>query len=133
MCITPRGRREEYFVPERGRNPIDMLITIAEVGALYCKELEKVFYTRIKYVLLTKIVRYCGYNVLVRPNVYLFSLHNSSIRSNVSIYPMWHIDATSDIKIGNNVAIVHGTTITSSTYRYNNANLLIKDQSSLLL
>ncbi|WP_223280427.1 acyltransferase [Virgibacillus halodenitrificans] len=87
----------------------------------------------IRYILLKTIAEKCGDNVSVHPQVYLFNPQGLSIGNNVSIHPMSYIDAAGKIKIGNDVSIAHGVTIMSSTHRYENRDVAIKDQSIDLL
>lgn len=87
----------------------------------------------IRYILLNTITKECGDNVSVHPNVYLFQLKNLSIGNNVSIHPMCYIDASGGINIGNDVSIAHGSTIMSTTHRYDDFRIPIKDQSVDLL
>lgn len=87
----------------------------------------------LRYILLKSIANKCGDNVSIQPNVYIFCPHKLSIGDNVSIHPMCYIDATGGIYIGNDVSIAHGSTIMSSTHRYDNLDIPIKDQPVELL
>lgn len=87
----------------------------------------------IRYVLLKSIAKKCGENVSIHPQVYIFNPQRLSIGDNVSVHPMCYIDAAGKINIGNDVSIAHGTTIMSSTHRYDNMDIPIKDQPVDLL
>ena len=82
----------------------------------------------LRYALLKSICKYCGDNVSVHEGVYLLEPQNLSIGNNVSIHPMCYIDATGEIEIGNDVSIAHATTIMSSTHKFEDKNIPIKDQ-----
>jgi acetyltransferase-like isoleucine patch superfamily enzyme len=82
----------------------------------------------IRYVLLKTLARYCGDNISIHPNVYLFKPQNLSIGNNISIHPMCYIEASGGIDIGNDVSIAHGATIMSTTHRYDDLGIPIKDQ-----
>jgi len=82
----------------------------------------------IRFILLKTILKNCGQNISVHPNVFLFNVSNLSIGNNVSIHPMCYIDAAGGIFIGNDVSIAHNVTILSSTHNYDNLDIAIKDQ-----
>ena len=81
-----------------------------------------------RYALLKSICKSCGDNVLISEGVYIFSPENLSVGNNVSIHPMCYIDATGGICIGNDVSIAHGTTIMSTSHKYDDVTIPIKDQ-----
>jgi acetyltransferase-like isoleucine patch superfamily enzyme len=87
----------------------------------------------IRYILLKTLAEKCGDNVSIHPQVYIFSPQKLSVGDNVSIHPMCYIDAAGKIKVGDDVSIAHGTTIMSSTHRYENIDVPIKDQPVDLL
>ena len=85
-----------------------------------------------RYALLKSLCKSCGDNVLIGENVYLFSVENMSIGDNVSIHPMSYIDATGGLTIGNDVSIAHGTTIMTTSHKYAEKDIPIKDQGCLV-
>src|SRR5690625_3257069 len=82
----------------------------------------------IRYILLKSIAKQCGDNVSIHPQVYIFNIQKLTIGDNVSIHPMSYIDFSGEIIICNYVSIAHGTTIMSSTHRYESRDVPIKDQ-----
>ncbi|MPM96497.1 putative acetyltransferase [bioreactor metagenome] len=86
----------------------------------------------LRYALLKSIALQCGDNVSIYPSVYLLSPEKIIIGDNVSIHPMCYLDATGGIVIGNDVSIAHGASIMSTTHRYENINIPIKDQGIVL-
>lgn len=116
--------------------PVIMLL-VRICSVLPCKMREKLFeHFRMtkgniglvsRYVFLKVTAKDCGDNVSIHPNVYMFNIRNLSIGNNVSIHPMCYIDATGGISIGNDVSIAHGATIMSTTHRYEQRDIPIKD------
>lgn len=81
----------------------------------------------IRYILIRPLLHSCGDNVSIHPNVFIFHPEKLDIGSNVSIHPMSYIDAVGEISIGDDVSIAHGTTILSSSHKYD-LDVPIKDQ-----
>ncbi len=79
-----------------------------------------------RYILIKKLVKSCGDNVVVKPYVVLLCLENLEIGNNVSIHHFCYIDAEGSISIGNDCAIAHGTSILSSNHTWGDASLPIK-------
>lgn len=83
----------------------------------------------LRYLLLRSLARYCGENVSIRENVYLFNPENISIGDNVSIHPMCYIQpGKGSIKIGNDVSIAHGVTLIAESHQYGADDIPIKYQ-----
>lgn len=82
----------------------------------------------LRYALLKAIAIKCGENVSVHPGVYLLSPDKLIIGDNVSIHPMCYIDAGGGIVIGDDVSIAHASTILSTTHKFKDINIPIKDQ-----
>ncbi|TCT12858.1 acetyltransferase-like isoleucine patch superfamily enzyme [Natranaerovirga pectinivora] len=82
----------------------------------------------IRYICLKNCTKFCGENVAVFSNVYLYNLHNLEIGNNVSIHPLCYINASGEIKIGNDVSIAHNSTVMSEEHNYSDINKNIKDQ-----
>ena len=85
-----------------------------------------------RYALLKSLCKSCGDNVLIGEGVYLFGVENMSIGDNVSIHPMSYIDATGGLTIGNDVSIAHGTTIMTTSHKYEEKDVPIKDQDYIV-
>jgi acetyltransferase-like isoleucine patch superfamily enzyme len=82
----------------------------------------------IRYALLKNLALSIGDNVSIHPDVYLLNIKNLKIGNNVSIHPMSYIEASGGITIGNDVSIAHSTTIMSTSHKYMNLKINIKDQ-----
>lgn len=105
-------------LPKRTRNRIfDSLRTIKGTKGIV-----------MRYILLKSLAIYCGDNVSIHSDVYLFNPEKIAIGDNVSVHPMCYIDATGGVEIGNDVSIAHGTSILSTTHRYDDKSTPIKDQ-----
>lgn len=85
----------------------------------------------INYICVKRLAKYCGKNVAIFSNVYLFGLENLVIGDNVSIHPMCYIDAKGEVEIGNDVSIAHNTSILSQEHLYNDLAINIKDQGMI--
>lgn len=82
----------------------------------------------LRYALVKSLAKKVGENVRINENVYLFNIHNISIGSNVSIWPMSYIEGSGGVLIGNDVSIAHSVTIMSEEHEYSDRSLPIKDQ-----
>ena len=82
----------------------------------------------IRGALLKTLVKNCGDEVMVFPNVYMSHLNKISLGSNISIHPMAYIDGAGELVIGDNISIAHGVTIMSTEHRYNNKDTPIRNQ-----
>lgn len=82
----------------------------------------------LRYLYFKSISLKCGENVFIGENVWLFSPDKIECGKNVSIHPMCYIDATGFIEIGDDVSIAHGVTILSTTHKFVDVNVNIKDQ-----
>lgn len=83
----------------------------------------------LRYVLLKTLALYCGENVAIYPDVYIFHPENLSIGNNVSVHPMCYLECgEGKIEIGNDVSIAHSVTILAVSHNYSNKNINIKDQ-----
>ena len=82
----------------------------------------------LRYLYFKSISLKCGENVFIGENVWLFSPDKIECNKNVSIHPMCYIDATGFIEIGDDVSIAHGVTILSTTHKFVDVNVNIKDQ-----
>lgn len=106
ICILPRGFRKlllKFF-----RN------TDGNVGSL------------IRYLLVKKLAKSCGDNVVIKPYVILKRIENLSLGNNVSIHHFSYIDAEGQISIGNDVSIAHNSSILSSNHVWKDASMPIK-------
>ena len=81
-----------------------------------------------RYALIRNLAQECGDNVVIDENVYIFNIHNISFGCNVSVNSMCYIDGFGGITIGNNVSIAHGSTIMSSSHKYQGLDTPIKYQ-----
>ena len=82
----------------------------------------------IRYVLLKALCPESGVNISIHPNVVIKHPERLVLGKNISIHPFCYIDAVGKIEIGNDVSIAHGTSILSSTHKYNDEFRPIKDQ-----
>lgn len=82
----------------------------------------------LRYALVKSLAKQVGQNVRINENVYLLNIHNITIGSNVSIWPMSYVEGSGGIVIGNDVSIAHSVTIMSEEHEYTDRNLPIKDQ-----
>lgn len=65
-----------------------------------------------------------GYNVKVKPGVFIEYADNLEIGNNVSIQHNCFISAYDKIRIGDNVSIAHGVSILTSTHPYDTACII---------
>jgi len=137
MSIAKRGR-DKFFKYKR------YIIFLAQLYGLLPLRIRKKFFEfhmmtkglvgiLLRYALLKSIAVQCGDNVLIQPGVYILQPENITIFDNVSIHPMGYIDATGGISIGSDVSIAHGATIMSTTHKYEDASIPIKDQGIELM
>lgn len=82
----------------------------------------------IRYILFKSIVKKCGNNVSIHPNVFILNPGNLSVGDNVSIHPMCYIEALGGIELGNNISIAHGATLMSTGHNINRLDVPINDQ-----
>ena len=93
---------------------------------IWCRGIKGKLGVVIRYIILKNVAQGCGKNVIVKEDVFLFSVDKISFGDNVSIHPMCYIDASSGLIIGNNVAIAHAATIMTTTHTYDDGNIPIK-------
>lgn len=79
-----------------------------------------------RYVLIRNIVKECGDNVSIHPNVYLYDIDKISIGNNVSIHSMCYIDGEGELFIGDNVSIAHNTSILTTNHDWTDRDIPIK-------
>lgn len=135
--------RESEIIIRRGRERFNDFLIIINIFVFLFKlfpvSVRKFFFNSIKYVkgyfglglryiLLKSINNKIGLNVSIHEGVYLFSIENLEIGDNVSIHPMCYIDASGGIYIGNDVSIAHGVSIMSTSHKFDDINVPIKDQ-----
>lgn len=106
ICILPRGIR--VFLLKIFRN------TDGNVGFL------------IRYLLVKKLAKSCGDNIVIKPYVVLQRIENLSLGNNVSIHHFSYIDAEGEISIGDDVSIAHSSSILSSNHVWKDASMPIK-------
>lgn len=82
----------------------------------------------LRFALLRKLASRCGELVDIREDVHLRAVHGLSIGDRVSIHPLSYIDATGGVVIGNDTSIAHGVTIMSTSHRFDDCNVPIRDQ-----
>lgn len=83
----------------------------------------------LRYCLIKTIAVNCGDNVSIHSGVYILNPTGLSLGSNISIHPMCYIECgTGKISIGNDVSIAHGSTIIATTHKYEDRNIVIKNQ-----
>lgn len=78
--------------------------------------------------LVKSLVKECGVNVLIFPNVFLAHTDNIRLGSNISIHPMTYIDGAGGLNIGDDVSIAHGVTIMTTEHKYTNKEVPIREQ-----
>lgn len=78
--------------------------------------------------LIKTLAKECGDNVFIFPDVYLLNVDKLVLGNNISIHPMSYIDASGEIDIGDNVSIAHGTTLLSTSHRYEDLKVPIRNQ-----
>jgi acetyltransferase-like isoleucine patch superfamily enzyme len=79
-----------------------------------------------RYILFRNLVKECGVNVSIHPNVYLVDVDKISIGNNVSIHSMCYIDGVGGLFIGDNVSIAHNTSILTTNHGWSDRSLPIK-------
>ena len=84
-----------------------------------------------RYVFVLRLARHCGDNVAIFEGVHIFQLRNISIGDNVSVHQMCYIDGTGGLSIGSDVAMAHASTIMTTSHRYNETNVTIRDAHGL--
>lgn len=72
-----------------------------------------------RYILLYTLLKKCGKNVRIEPNVFINNYEKLSIGDNVSINAFSYIIASGGVEIGNNVSIAHNCSIVSETHNWN--------------
>lgn len=82
----------------------------------------------VRYCLILSLDVTSQANVAVREDVYLFSVDGLRVGRNVSIHPLCYIDAAGGIMLGNDISIAHGTTIMSTTHKFDRLDRPINDQ-----
>lgn len=95
------------------------------------KKGENLFWVGIRYILLKSVAKSCGDAVGVYSNVYLLNPQNLSLGNNVTIQPMCYIEASGQIRIGNDVSLAHGVTIMSETHVYGDQYTPFKNQGMI--
>lgn len=86
----------------------------------------QVVFVGLRYIILKSLIKTCGDNVKIGPNVQIIEWQNLSIGDNVSIHANSYIDATGNILINDNVSIAHNSTILSSNHTWDNLEVPIK-------
>ncbi|RRT93467.1 acyltransferase [Empedobacter falsenii] len=86
----------------------------------------QIFFIGIRYILLKSLIKKCGDNIKIGPNVQIIGWENLVIGSNVSIHANSYIDATGGIIIEDYVSIAHNSTILSSNHDWKDNTLPIK-------
>lgn len=81
----------------------------------------------IRYLCLTRLCKACGEKVIVFPSVYLLRLENLELGTNISIHEFCYIDAHGSVRIGDDVAIAHNSSIVSTDHEIDGASGCIKD------
>ena len=82
----------------------------------------------LRYIFLKSFNRNIGDNVAIYEGVHVRNPEGLVIGNNVSINPMCYIEAAGGIEIGNDVSIAHMTTLISSSHKYNDPMIPIKNQ-----
>lgn len=82
----------------------------------------------IRGALLKTLSKECGENVIIFHDVYLSHIENLSLGNNISIHPMSYIDAAGKVRISDNVSIAHATTIMSTSHKYSEIDIPIREQ-----
>lgn len=81
----------------------------------------------LRYPLLKRLTRQCGFPVVLKEDIYLFGLRNLVIGDGVSIHPMCYLNARGGLTIGSNVSIAHATTIMTMEHDFNQPEQYIRD------
>lgn len=128
---------------KRGRNLFYKVEPLLNILEFFCRKLSAGMRLRIlernrhrtgllqiglRYSLVKSLAQTSGLNVRINENVYLRNIHNLSVGSNVSIWPMTYIECSGGVTIGNNVSIAHGVTIMSEEHNYKEKDIPIKEQ-----
>lgn len=80
----------------------------------------------IRYILLKKLAKSCGDNVLLKEYVIINNPQELSLGNNISIHPFCYIESLGGISIGNDVSIAHNTSILSVNHTWEDKSLPIK-------
>lgn len=72
----------------------------------------------LRYVTLKQLMKHCGSNVAIFPNVIIKHPEQLEIGDNVSIHPFCYIDALGGIRIANDVSIAHNCSIISFNHTW---------------
>jgi acetyltransferase-like isoleucine patch superfamily enzyme len=149
--LTARSRRFERNAEQergdmRGRDLFDRVEPILRVLTTLLKALPRPVRRRLlvsarglkgslglglRYTLLAALDITSEPNVSVHENVYLLNTDGLRIGRNVSIHPMCYIDAAGEIELGNDISIAHGTTIMSTSHKFERRDQPINDQETI--
>jgi acetyltransferase-like isoleucine patch superfamily enzyme len=80
----------------------------------------------LRYVLLKRLLKKCGENVVLFDGAYILHPGNAEIGDNVSIHEMCYLDAAAGLTIGAHSAIAHDVTIMTTEHDCHES-VLIKD------
>lgn len=80
----------------------------------------------IRYILLSKLIKRCGRNVVIKKHVYLHDIKDMVIGDNVSIHEMCYLNGLGGLTIGNDVSIAHGASILTTNHLWNDISTPIK-------
>lgn len=86
----------------------------------------QILFIGLRYVILKSLIKSCGDNVRIGPNVQILGWRNLTLESNISVHANCYIDATGGVSIGNDVSLAHNSTILSSNHNWENKELPIK-------
>lgn len=97
---------------------------------LRCRAGTGLFSRALRFALLRRLLSECGELVDLRESVYLLGLGGLRLGSRISIHPLTYIDATGGLLIGDDVSIAHGVTIVTTSHRYDDLSIPIRDQGT---
>lgn len=79
-----------------------------------------------RYIILKNLSNHCGKNVAIYEGVFLKSIEDITIGSNVSLHSMCYVDATGGLIIGDDVSIAHASTIMTTSHTWEDKTKPIK-------
>lgn len=78
-----------------------------------------------RYLLAKSLLKSCGKNIRIEPNVIIKDIENVSIGDNVSINAFSYIIGSGGVTIGNNVSIAHSSSIVAESHTWEELNVPI--------
>lgn len=86
----------------------------------------------VRYLLLQRVCRSCGSNVMIADGVVLKNMRNAILGDNISIHQGCYIDGLGGIEVGSNVSIAHHTSILTFNHTWEDESKPIKYNPSVL-